>query len=369
MSLLLARPLILNHTSCHFSLPTGRLEQHTTAPSVPNPITYMLLQCGLVLQLTHKFGQLHAVTDLHSIRAVRDEVETWFRDLPSVYTLTNPDTTHDAEYSHLRPQRWQLHTTGYINVLTVLKPLLTKTTPPSASPLELELRASAVEYCLTLIEESTALLGFMTPDYAKSPVRSKFHFAVFSIFDTAAILCSGLIHNKTKAFPQRERVIAALKIAMELVGSLARAESKPGGIADGALRKLVGSIPLSSSEKAYLGLDGRKRTKKDLAKPESASVYTAGDQTTPEHANQPSPAYGKVTPTSGTGVLLASGDNDSQEPNFSSLEASSNGLTPESWGFVDLEPFVPGEFGDFEGVDLGDFGEAWDWQGLNLGQG
>ena len=64
-----------------------------------------------------------------SLHAQIENVKRWMDSFPRVFGVQNPDTSFDATFSYLPFQRLQLHCTGYMAFLTILRPLLITSIP------------------------------------------------------------------------------------------------------------------------------------------------------------------------------------------------------------------------------------------------
>lgn len=88
---------------------------------------------------------------------------------------------------------------------------LTATSPPD----ELRTRDEAVDYTIILMRKLSEFFEFLYPRDAK------FHWALFSIFDTAAVLCSAILHDEDCCILRRADVILAVESARSMLERLA----------------------------------------------------------------------------------------------------------------------------------------------------
>ncbi|KAL4786110.1 fungal-specific transcription factor domain-containing protein [Aspergillus varians] len=243
MSLLLSRPSIINSSCCTFELPDLRLETVDYQPETPSPITHMVLQCQLGLSISKIPGVMAGVLSSTQAMAIQQETEKWFESFPSIYSISNPDTRWDKTHNFVKPHRFQLHIIGYMMMLIPLKQCLTKHIDPGSSSIEKGLQITAVENALKLLRVCDELLRHILP------VNAKFHFAPFYMFDTAALLCSAILHDKNETLPQRDRILEAIPKSLAELGRLS-GRAKTGMICYTVLKKLVAYLPLGGIEAA-----------------------------------------------------------------------------------------------------------------------
>jgi hypothetical protein len=255
MSSLLDRPILISEN--HAAPPNLRLENPTASPDFPSPFTHVKLQYDLICAYIKKFGSISDHSTPQTVFEICDLIETWMANLPAPYALENPDTQYDAEYRYVLMQRRHTHAVGYSSLLTPLKPYLTKAMTAASPEAERKLRAKGVEVALALMNAGNSLFNFVFP------VRAKYHFVVFCIFDTAALLCAAILHDGpgkdgkrgTYPLPQREKVIEAIASAVDMLEQLNN-HTKTGAMSYRIITKLIGALPVSEAEKRILQRNG-----------------------------------------------------------------------------------------------------------------
>lgn len=326
MSLLLSRPLIINQTGSPFELPNMKLESNTTGDKgPPSPFLHIAMQCELgriVTKVPSTTGGTFRATDPE---AIQSEMEKWLASLPPAYHEQDPDTQWDEEYTYVPLQRRLLHAIGYMTMLLPFKAFLTRTFTSQSSDKDKAHRATAVETSLRLMEVSQRLFDHILP------LNGKFHVVTFLIFDTAAYLCSAIIHDKDHSLPQRERVTQAIALACSLMEELARV-TKMGAFCYPLLIKLAKSLPISSKNTGQAdGADAdMSHSSIDLSDPSSG-----------------------VSPESFPSSLESL-------PAGMFMPASFDLPVPE----METQPIMG--MGDFSNLDVGQFDQIWDWQDLDL---
>ena len=234
-------------------LPNTCLDQPAENPAVPSPVLIEVLQNQLSTQLSSGGSVAAYTTSLH---AKVDSVKRWMDSFPRVFGVQDPDTSFDATFSYLPFQRLQLHCTGYMALLTILRPLLTTSIPQAETtdPIDgnkvilgkegQELACTAVDIALVLMAKCRDLFSLCFPDSARN-----FMVAFYS-FDTAATLCSALRHDQNRrTLPRRMEVVTAigcaLHISKELIGL-----TEIGKTTWNILSTLISRVDLSDVEKA-----------------------------------------------------------------------------------------------------------------------
>lgn len=333
MSLLLSRPFIINSSCCTFELPDMRLETVDSQPEIPSPITHMILQCQLGLSISKLPGVMGGVLSPTQAMTVQQETEKWIKSFPPAYSISNPDTRWNETHRFIKLQRFQLHVIGYMMILMPLKQCLTKHIDPGSSSIEKGLQITAVENALKLLEACNDLLIHILP------LNAKFHFAPFLMFDTAALLCSAIVHDKNRTLPQRDKILEAIPKTLAELGRLS-GRAKTGMICYTALRKLVACLPFV---------------------PKEAAAST--DSTTPESSIEAPPTLSDIPdipdPLHGTTATLSPGNiyNDGL-------------LSPTSLAFLPSVPSDPtrgyNAFTDPSQMDLGELSQIWDWGSLDI---
>ncbi|KKA19284.1 hypothetical protein T310_6741 [Rasamsonia emersonii CBS 393.64] len=325
MSMLLSRPLIINHSCCSFELPNLRLESTPdTDPDLPSPITHMALQCQLAQMLSKIPGVTGGILPADQAVTIQQEIEKWFSSFPPAYRVTDPDTQWDEEHRYVILQRGQLHAVGYMIMLHPLKPFLTRSVDSGLSDMERSLRPAAVDCSLKLMQASRQLFDCVFP------INAKFHFVIFIIFDTAAVLCSAITHDTSCSLPRRHEVIEAIGLLLNMMERLSHM-TKTGAICYATLATLVAKLSLSSQEKALL------------------------DSVSPESLN------------SSTGPLGTHQTSAGFDPgNISSTHTMPSTPTSQGLHIPETETSHTSGINDISCMDVGELGQIWDWETLDL---
>jgi hypothetical protein len=275
-------------------------------------------------------GSMRGTLDAAHADTIRKVIEEWLASLPPAYNVRDSYTQWDEEYRYVPLHRLQLHAVGYMTMFLPFKGCLTKTFSPNISDAENNHRETAADTALRLMEICHQLFNHVFP------VNAKFHLMTFLTFDTAAFLCSAVIHDKNQSLPRREEIFQAIKLACSMMGKLARA-TKTGAICYPILTRLANSCSAVSAEKTSLpnGQDLEVGTG-TLDAAGDLGDLSFGDTISPESVA----ALGSI---SAPGI-------------FSPADLPLPGL--------DTPPMMA--LGDWYNVDVGQLDQIWDWQNLDL---
>ncbi|KAL2796079.1 fungal-specific transcription factor domain-containing protein [Aspergillus keveii] len=322
MSLLLARPIIINSSCCAFEMPTMQLESGDSESEAPSPMAHMVLQCQLGLAISKIPGVMGGELSATQAIPIQEQTEKWFDSFPPVYSILNPSTQWDSKFHFVNLQRLQLHVIGYMMLLMPLKECLTKHFSTHSSSIEKGLQRTAVEDALKLLAACDDLLRHIYP------LNAKFHFAPFLMFDTAALLCLAILHDKEESLPRREEIFKAISRTLNDLSRLSK-RAKTGMICYTILKKLVACLP----------------TEARSTEPEAPQSSIDVSSTIPDM-----PGIADAMLCCPTTDLSNSFDSEI--------------FPPKSLNSTSLDTL--GGLGDLCNVDLGELGQIWDWQDLDI---
>ncbi|RDW62436.1 hypothetical protein BP6252_11869 [Coleophoma cylindrospora] len=316
MSHTLSRPFIIDHRSCSFVMPSLNIEASNAQPELPSPFTHISFLCELLHSLSTEFdAKLGATTYEHSIR-MHNKVEKWIAKLPPVYSMNQPDTCWDDEHPYIVQQRLQLHAILYLVEIDLLKPYLTKSVKLFDLEHEDELVALGINCCLKLLEVSYQLLD------VESPVNGKSHNVIFPLFDTAAILCSAMLHATSYSLPQCQRVVEEVKKTLCLLSKLSLL-GQTASMSYSLLSKIAAAVPLLQG--VLLSSDRPAKRIKVLRSPKSCQINNVTS----------------TNPLSGSDVEIT--------PSLSNTDTWQSTTSEDNWA-----------------PELGGLEQIWDWETLNL---
>ncbi|KAF5254124.1 hypothetical protein FANTH_1006 [Fusarium anthophilum] len=210
MSALLSRPLMIDRTYCKVGLPELTLEGTT-----PSPMLHLKLQSELIRRLFNRFGPTRNVIEPVDIQEYQKMLEDWMMKFPPIFDLDNPDYDQDALCPWIPLHRHYIHTMGYSMILDPFRVrLATSIDTKTASKAEVQIRSDGIDYALKLM---TTLRGFFNHVW---PRDAKFHFVIFSIFDTSALFSSILVHDKDGSAPKRQEMLDSFDLALDMIKHL-----------------------------------------------------------------------------------------------------------------------------------------------------
>jgi hypothetical protein len=199
----------------------------------------MVLLYQLRQTLSQKCGDLKEHPSVDGVLALQQEIRNWLEACPSVYKTSVPNDLREAEPEYLDLQRWQLQVVAYMIMLQPLKPYLTTTVQPGSSDANQCLQKAGVEGALHLIDASCHLVEVVFP------ISANFHIAVFTLFDTAAILCSSILHDRNQSLYHRTEVMTAIGRALRLVKQVSTDTSTSTAITSyNILAQIMGTLQL-----------------------------------------------------------------------------------------------------------------------------
>jgi hypothetical protein len=338
MSSWLGRPNLIDQKNLKFKLPNLRLDQSVTEPNLLSPFAHMALQARLGRRLAIAKGDAQSVNDMsaNEILAVESECNMFIEELPPIFRIDNPDTSLDEQHPYFVFQRLQMHTIIYVTMLDFLKPFLTRDRHDKKTNLDDEFRKTGVDIALRLLKVSRKLFDH------EYPINAKFHMVVFSIFDTATILCSAIVHDRDHVIPRRGEIIEAISRSLEMLHQL-ELSTKLGAASYNFLSKLVQATPELSPDPP-----ARKRQRRRSS---SASVPNS----------DPPPLE-----TKSSALSSVSSSEPTLAPTTPFVDPMAMIPTTDDLSF-DLEQFLAqNPFGNTATLDMGGMEQIWDWGDLNL---
>lgn len=373
--------MIIDRTDCHVGLPSLKLEGYT-----PSPLLHMKLQSELIGQLSKRFGIPKNVVSPDDVQEYMAILQAWMRNFPATYDMDSPDRSSDIQRPWIVLHRHYLHTMSHSMLLDPIRAYLARTMTMASPIQELQIRSDGVDYALRLMG---CLYGFFNHVY---PRDAKFHFVLFCIFDTAALLCSALMHDQDGSMPRRQDISAAIDGALAMLRRLSKVTKTARKSYEMLVR--VSQRVRGPGPTAGFSPPGGKRPRLplDLAMtpPSMNQAELASARDLAPDGSLAGPPTGLVPAAGPTGLdgstshpaVLASAGPPSLAADASSapLFAAPNaglaglagppmlppgpqvGMTPPT---DDMYQMI--ELGNISQQDLGDLANLWDYGSLNLG--
>lgn len=337
MSAWLGRPNLIDQKNLAFKLPNLRLDQSTANPNLLSPFAHMALQAQLGRRIATVVGDGPSKTGLSAqqVLAVESECENFIDELPPIFRVESPDTSLDEQHPHFVFQRHQMHCVIFVTMLDFLKPYLTREHHEKHGDQDEQLRNMGVGIALRLIKVARNLFDY---DF---PINAKFHMVAFSVFDTATLMCSAIIHDRANVLPHREEVMDLIESSLDILYQLSLT-TKLGASSYKFLFKLVQATPELSR---YSPIVKRKRL---------ASISV------------PAPASpdAKVSLSPGTALSEKVESLPTAAADTLPSMAAPDDLSFDLEQFLAQNPF--GSLGDPSALDMGGMEQIWDWEDLHL---
>ena len=232
----LDRPMLIDMRKAPLCVPTMALDGG--GEEEPSPFEGMFQQYRLVYAIAKNHGRLSTVKDSLEIEQIQECVSQWRNKLPSHFIAGRADTRWDAKFAWLALQRALLHCFAEMVMFTPLKKVLTASPAPTTDNAGQRLRETAIESGLRCICTATRLHDIL------APIRLQFHFVAFALFDTATVLCSGLLHVSNEDIPRRTDILVSIGSALNQLEQIA-AESNSVRTSASVLRNLISKLPSS----------------------------------------------------------------------------------------------------------------------------
>lgn len=400
VSSLLARPMLIDRAECDVGLPSLTFEDYPASPML-----HLKLQAELVGLIFKRFGPPKILDDPNDIQDYQVIMEAFMKTFPPEYAMDHPNTTTKNALPWIALHRHYMHTCTLAIALGPFRGYMAKSMTKNHTPaIELKFRQDGVNYALQLMD---AVHRFFEYVWTRD---TTFHFVPFCIFDTAALLCSAILHDEDGSIPQREEITDAIARAYATLRKLRTATATAKAPYD-VLRRLIKKLPLAIKANAD---DAHKRRRFDPPPPPSGSTQPAKQSSVGSSASNAKGAG------SGSGSAQADGnqsgtsqDSYSQAPGLPPTDGDRMGQIEDTLSSVDLTPqgsripstssgsthhppsdnsqstelpyaqpnTIGGDGGNFTHVqpppdaefqvisdaELGDLAMLWNWQSLDLG--
>ncbi|QUC21179.1 uncharacterized protein UV8b_05422 [Ustilaginoidea virens] len=209
LSALLSRPAIVDRTDCDVGLPVLTLEGYS-----PSPLLHMKLFSEAIRLVSKRFGTTKNIVQPADVQEYQRILETWMSTFPPPYRFHHFDESNDSSRPWIVLHRHCLRTMSLSMMLEPFRAYLTKPMSMQSRGEELMVRSDGIDYALMLMD---ALHRFFDHVF---PRDAEFHFVLFCIFDTAAVLCAALMHDQDLSIPRRDDMIEAIDGAVAMLKRL-----------------------------------------------------------------------------------------------------------------------------------------------------
>lgn len=378
----------------------------------------MKLQSELVTDLAQRWGAPKNISSLKDIQEYKSSLEEWIRCFPAVYDVDNPDTSKDHKHNWIVFHRFYIHTMAYLMILNPMRSYMAQDFTKDSPADLLAVREDAVHYSLRNLDTTNRWANHV------SHRDGRFHFIIFSLFDTAAVLSTAIIKDHDETIPRKDEIIEAVDNSIQLLKRL-KALSKTAKTSHDILVKMVNKMP----RKKPVPRENVLRKKQRVAAVSPAAPVNPPVQ---EPIQAPFPAPPPVFKTESSYHQESGQESQESSPSYYASSEGPAGSTPQSnysnhdvrdasayaqipmdnyqkphhyiaqvpspsagidgiiqggalYSMPQVDPNVPamvpqpyvdyqhqdlnvdyGVLGNITDVDLGDFSQLWDWRSLNL---
>ncbi|CAG7563671.1 unnamed protein product [Fusarium equiseti] len=395
VSCLLARPMLINREECDVGLPCLTLEDYPASPML-----HLKLQSELVGLIFQRFGGPKILTEPSDIRDYQKIMEDFMKTFPPEYAMDHPNGPANEDLPWIALHRHYMHTCTLSISLGPFRGYMAKNISEStATAVDIEFRLAGIDYALKLMD---AVHRFFEYVWTRD---TTFHFVPFCIFDTAALLCSVIIHAQDGRVPRREEVTSSIARAFITLKKLRTATNTAKAPYD-VLRRLIKKLPSSSGMQAA---DPFKKRRYDTppggqeAVPVGAPMSQPGveasfiapapmpvhSQVSPaqahyeSYANAAPVAPGRIQTGGPSYVAYPTNDADPQYQHYTytappHMHSIPSTTAPPSWpedinnrshmqNLTAGPPQVDMGFQQISDAELGDLAMLWNWESLDLG--
>lgn len=257
---------MVDHSMCNAKRPSLTLEPDGEF----SPLMHMNMQSDLIHRLAGRFPCPAQIKTRSEVMEYKGMIDEWMRNFPPIFALTNPDTSNDKKQAWIEYHRHYNYTMGYMMVLNPFRPHMALPYTDESSAEELELRRTAVDLTLLIVQVLDNWLKFLTFR------DGRFHFIIFSLVDAATVMSNMVLNDKAQTLPRRDDVYRAIKTTLVLQRKLyfLSGSAKLGfRIVQRIVRHLFRSTPTEYLELLENG--GHDDTNNDNAQP---TISAAPDQ-------------------------------------------------------------------------------------------
>lgn len=237
----------------------------------------------------------------------------WVAQFPPEYDFYDPDSSRDMVHPWIVPHRFYLYTMACILITNPIRTYMVKAYTWESPQEDVEIRNIGVYYSLVLIASLKRWVDII------SSRDGRLHFIIFSIFDTAAMLCTAMIKDDAKTLPRREEIITAIADSNVMLTKL-MSVSKTAKVSRDILNRLSRKLP----QVTPLGLaptdDRRKRNKLAATAPSARTKRSPNASVSPQ----------ALTPSTVNNLPPAPLQNSRADNSMPPKQSLSSGSTPQA---------------------------------------
>ncbi|KAJ4158156.1 uncharacterized protein LMH87_008695 [Akanthomyces muscarius] len=271
----LSRPKLIDRGGCTAELPDLTLEGYD-----PSPMEHMKMQSQLTRELSSRFGAPKNIISTQEVQEYKGIIEAWVRRFPKIYDFYEPDMSRDSVHPWIFPHRFYLYTMACLLILNPTRHYMVKSHTKDSPADELKCRADGLFWSLVLIKTQRKWVDKINGR------DGRLHFIIFSIFDTAAILCTALVKDHANTIENKEDVLHAIAESTAMLKALINI-SETAKMSHDILYRLTKKLKKPSMSKES-GDSGRKRAKLAPVPPSQNTPSTTTASASPPSATSKS---------------------------------------------------------------------------------
>lgn len=242
--------------------------------SDPSPILHMRLQSEIVTDLSVEYPRPGAIVTPEDVRHYHRMVSKWSRSFPPVYALKSPDVSNDYACPWISFNRYYLHTIFYFLMLAPIRPYMMKEYNHDSPQDELDIRIHGIEYCLDNLRLDAKWTKHV------SHHGGGYHFMLFSLLDTVALLSATLLKDTQKQIRNTSEIFEEVNNSVTLISGI-RQSSTTATMAYHALSKVVETFPqpdISDQQKKRQRMDDTPNSPASASRSEDAADSSRLDE-------------------------------------------------------------------------------------------
>ncbi|OAQ97901.1 hypothetical protein LLEC1_04570 [Akanthomyces lecanii] len=293
----LSRPKLIDRGGCTAELPDLTLEGYD-----PSPMEHMKMQSQLTRELSSRFGAPKNIISTHEVQEYKAIIEAWVRRYPKIYDFYEPDMSRDSVHPWIFPHRFYLYTMACLLILNPTRHYMVKSYTKDSPADELKCRADGLFWSLVLLKTQRKWVDKINGR------DGRLHFIIFSIFDTAAILCTALVKDHANTIENKEDILHAIAESTAMLKALINI-SETAKMSHDILYRLTKKLKKPNMSKES-GDGGRKRTKLAPVPPSQNSSSRTTASMSPRsatsksyQASSPLRQHDSVPPTATAGYV------------------------------------------------------------------
>lgn len=244
------------------------------------------MQSQLTRELAHRFGAPKNIISTQEVQEYKDIILAWVRRYPKIYDFYDPDMSRDSVHPWIFPHRFYLYTMACLLILNPIRHYMVKSYTKDSPADELQCRGDGLFFSLILLKTQRKWVDKINGR------DGRLHFIIFSIFDTAAILCTALVKDSANTIENKEDILHAIAESTAMLKALINI-SETAKMSHDILYRLTKKLKKPSMSKES-GDASRKRTKLAPVPPSqstSSATASVSPRNTPLRSEQePSPA-------------------------------------------------------------------------------